>query len=93
MKESCRVPLATGTDEPLVPYAVTATHYISSRPQVLAYTCHHTTDAATGVRIGWVPAGARVKPILTVCPECARKEPRRKRTAPYDWGDVTEHSI
>jgi hypothetical protein len=61
--------------------------------QILAYQCGCHTDAATGVRIGWVPAGARVKPILTVCPECARKEPRRKRTAPYDWGDITAHSI
>jgi hypothetical protein len=57
-------------------------------PQLLAYTCHHTTDARTGVRIGWVPAGARVKPILTVCPECAGKEPRPKRLAPIPYEET-----
>jgi hypothetical protein len=62
-------------------------------PQVLAYTCGHYCDAATGVRIDWVPAGARMRTILTVCPECARKQPRPKRLKPYDWGDITGHSI
>ena len=61
-------------------------------PQVLSYQCGHTIDAS-GVRIGWVPAGAYLKEILTICPECARKQPRPKRVKPYDWGDVSEHSI
>jgi len=60
---------------------------------VLSYECGHTTDAATGLRIGSVPAGAPPKEILTVCPECAAKEPRGKRTKPYDWSDITGHSI
>lgn len=50
-----------------------------SRTQLLTHTCHHITDAATGVRITWVPTGAYVKDILTICPECAKKEPRPKR--------------
>ena len=55
-------------------------------PQVLFYTCFHVTDAATGVRIGWVPAGAHLKEVLTVCPECAGKArpPKRLPPRPYE---------
>ena len=55
-------------------------------PQVLFYTCVHVTDAATGVRIGWVPAGAHLKEVLTVCPECAGKArpPKRLPPRPYE---------
>ena len=65
----------------------------NSRPQVLSYTCGCYIDPSTGVRIGWVPAGAHVKEVLTVCPECAKKEPVPKRLPAYDWGDVSGHSI
>ncbi|MCJ7510793.1 MAG: hypothetical protein MUP14_07905 [Dehalococcoidia bacterium] len=70
-----------------------ATSHGPRAPQVLSYECFHVTDAATGVRIGWVPAGARVKDILTVCPECANEAPRPKRTKAYDWSDTGQHSI
>jgi hypothetical protein len=65
----------------------------ASNAQVLYYEgCQHWACAATGLRIGWVPAGSIVKDILTVCPQCAKAQPLRKLPA-YDWGDTTRHSI
>ena len=58
----------------------------AARPQVLAYTCGHFIDAATGTRIKWVPAGAWVREVLAACTECTRKQgpPRRIPERPFE---------
>jgi hypothetical protein len=58
------------------------------KPQLLKYQCSHVTDAITGVRIGWVPAGAYLKEMLTVCPECAGKARPLKRLPPVPYEET-----
>ena len=60
------------------------------RPDVLRYICGHTTDAGTGLRIGWVPAGAHVKDINALCRHCRRPIKRlppglAQRVAEEEW--------
>jgi hypothetical protein len=55
--------------------------------QVLYYIlCGHHADAATGTRIGWVPAGAWVRHVVAHCTECTRKQgpPRRIPERPFE---------